>query len=98
MCNHCKAVVCRGKEDTPRNKCYNSSMAAHMKASHSELMVEVREQQAAQRPVERPPDPKDETVRGTLPLFKLRNQVDRAAWRKLVSFHHETKIYFLHPD
>jgi hypothetical protein len=27
-------------------------------------------------------------VRGTLPLFKLRNEVDRAAWQKLVSFHH----------
>ncbi len=59
-----------------------------MKSAHPELMAEVREQQAAQRPGERVEDPRDETVRGTLPLFKLRNKVDRAAWQKLVSFHH----------
>ena len=28
-------------------------------------------------------DPKDETVRGTLPLFKLRSKNDREQWRKL---------------
>ena len=31
-------------------------------------------------------DKKDETVRGSLPLFKLRSQADREAWRKLVMF------------
>ena len=30
-------------------------------------------------------DKKDETVRGSLPLFKLRSKSDREAWRKLVS-------------
>ena len=29
-------------------------------------------------------DKKDETVRGSLPLFKLRSKADREAWRKLV--------------
>ena len=28
-------------------------------------------------------DPKDETVRGALPLFKLRSKQDREQWRKL---------------
>ena len=31
-----------------------------------------------------PIDKKDETVRGTLPLFKLRSRADRAKWQKLV--------------
>ena len=31
-------------------------------------------------------DKKDETVRGSLPLFKLRSQADREALRKLVMF------------
>ena len=31
-------------------------------------------------------DQKDETVRGSLPLFKLRSKADREAWRKLVMF------------
>ena len=31
-----------------------------------------------------PVDKKDETVRGTLPLFKLRSRADRAKWQKLV--------------
>ena len=30
-------------------------------------------------------DEKDETVRGSLPLFKLRSREDRERWRKLVS-------------
>jgi hypothetical protein len=37
---------------------------------------------------ERAADPRDETVRGALPLFKLRNSADRAAWRQLVSSCH----------
>ena len=31
-----------------------------------------------------PVDKKDETVRGCLPLFKLRSRADREAWQKLV--------------
>ena len=29
-------------------------------------------------------DEKDDTVRGCLPLFKLRSRADREAWQKLV--------------
>ena len=37
----------------------------------------------AAKQVKQNTDPKDETVRGSLPLFKLRSKQDREQWRKL---------------
>ena len=39
---------------------------------------------AARERAGEPIDKKDETVRGSLPLFKLRSKADREKWQKLV--------------
>ena len=40
-CIHCHDVVRSGKEGARRKECYNSSMMAHLKAKHKEIMLQV---------------------------------------------------------
>ena len=48
-------------------------------------LLKVKEQQQVSQCETRKQDPRDETVRGTLPIFKLRSKEDREGWKKLVS-------------
>ena len=41
QCIHCNVVVRRGKEGALKKECYNSSMLAHLKAKHSDVMMQV---------------------------------------------------------
>ena len=60
-------------------------MKNHLKIHHPELLDSVNEAQVALKPADRVEDLKDESVRGSVPLFKLRNKLDRAAWLKQVN-------------
>jgi hypothetical protein len=84
LCLHCGTTISRGSELTPRKKCYNRGMQAHIESKHKDLLSLVIEAQARLKPGERKIDPKDETVRGPVPLFNLRTQADREAFMKLV--------------
>ena len=48
-------------------------------------LLKVKEQQQVSQSENRKQDPRDETVRGVLPIFKLRSKEDREGWKKLVS-------------
>ena len=76
-----------------------SGMASHMRTKHSGLALQVmlffefllcnlyclqvQMQVDAGKAAKTDTDMKDETVRGMLPLFKLRSKNDREQWRKL---------------
>ena len=47
------------------------------------LTTQVQRRVDAAKEAKKTVDPKDETVRGALPLFKLRSREDREQWRKL---------------
>ena len=40
----------------------------------------------AREGTDKPVDKRDETVRGSIPLFKLRSRADREKWQKLVIY------------
>ena len=82
-CLHCETVVSRGGPETPRSKCYNRSMQVHMEVKHKEELTKVLEKRAERKELKK--DSKDETVRGTLPIFSLKNKEQKAAFLKLVS-------------
>ena len=78
ICNYCDKVVSRGKEG---GKCLgNKAMNNHLKRIHPDAFNEyevARNKTTA--------DPKDETRRGSVPLFNLKNHGERAEFLKLVS-------------
>ena len=76
----------RGTEDAPRGKCYNRNMQKHMSKYHGDLMEEVIKSQEAAKVVTRKTDIRSESVRGTIPIFNLRSQEDRASFIKKVKF------------
>merc|ERR1719234_1390176 len=45
-CKHCGEIVPRGKEGTPRRKCFNYRMQYHLRTEHKALMQEVAVKQA----------------------------------------------------
>ena len=61
-------------------------MQSHMATHHKAELAEVRQEQAAMTAMGRQKDPKDETVRGSIPIFNLRTQADRKAWLDRVGF------------
>jgi hypothetical protein len=81
----------------------NSGMATHMRAKHRDLANQVVHFNMDEAFIEITTsrcrlhwiwqvDKKDETVRGTLPLFKLRSKADREKWQKLVN--HKIGIFY----
>ena len=62
----------------PKNKWHNKTMDNHLKRVHPEKMKEVSEARATIG--ERPRDPRDETKRGCIPVFNLRNRKDKDAF------------------
>ena len=72
VCNLCSKEISRGKEG--RKSLGNKSMNTHLKTQHPAAF---KEYETA--------DPKDETVRGSVPIFSLKNQGERDEFLKLVS-------------
>ena len=70
----------------PKGKCGNRGMQTRLESSHKDLHEEVRSAQAAVADAARfvKVDPKNETVRGTIPIFQLKNNRDRKEFLKLV--------------
>ena len=77
-CNICNKEMTRGKEGS--KTLGNKTMGAHLKSQHT--MAFQKYEEARTNKVS---DPKDETVRGTVPLFNLKNHAERAEFLALVS-------------
>ena len=98
-CLHCDKIVRRGKEGCSPRECTNSGMGSHMRSHHSGIAAQVllffeftfcnlhcfqvQMQVQAAKATKVDTDLKDETVRGMMPLFKLRSKNDREQWRKM---------------
>ena len=93
-CLHCDQIVRRGKVGCSARETSNSGMAHHMRSKHTGSVLncafstaivttQVQRRVDAAKEAKKTVDPKDETVRGSLPLFKLRSREDREQWRKL---------------
>ena len=74
MCHHCGKEVRRGKVGSAKKDCGNRGMQQHLERQHKETMEMVRGSVEAMGKVY---DPKDESVRGTVPLFNLNNNLKR---------------------
>ena len=85
QCNYCAHVVRRGSENAPKSKCVNRTMQSHFNKCQPDIMVEVAKQQQELKGVAKT-DVRDESVRGSVPLFKLTNREERAKFIKLVSY------------
>ena len=77
-CNHCGVQLTRGSITAPKEKWHNKIMNNHLKRVHPNIMKEVCE--ARDNKGEKAKDPKDETVRGSIPIFNLRNRKDKDAF------------------
>ena len=98
-CLHCDKIVRRGKEGCSPRECTNSGMGSHMRSHHSGIAAQVllffeftfcnlycfqvQMQVQAAKATKVDTDLKDETVRGMMPLFKLRSKNDREQLRKI---------------
>ena len=69
-------------------------MQKHMDKYHNELMEEIVKTQAAVK-LERMKkvDHRDESTRGSIPIFNLRSQEDRATFIKKVNLSMEVFVY-----
>ena len=89
-CNHCQAVLSRGKPDTPSNLCSNGSMWSHMRNKHKTELEEAKKEMETRKEAKKEEvNLKDETVRGSLPGFQAKNKDQEAAFRKLVSLQYQ---------
>ena len=82
-CNYCGHVARRGRDDTPKSKCVNRAMQSHIKKCQPDIMNEVAKEQVALKNVPKS-DVNDESVRGCVPLFNLRNHSERASFMGMV--------------
>ena len=78
ICNYCDLVVLRGKEGG--KSLGNKTMNNHLKKIHPDAF---NEYEVARN--KKTSDPNDETRRGSVPLFNLKNHGERAEFLKLVS-------------
>ena len=77
-CNHCSQEMTRGKEGS--KSLGNKTMNGHLKTKHPMAF-----QQYEEARTNKVSDPKDESVRGVVPLFNLKNHSKRADFLALVS-------------
>ena len=68
----------------PRGKCYNRGMQAHLNLKHKEIYNTVQEKRTEMQVEKSNRETKDETVRGSVPIFSLRNKEEKEAFLKLV--------------
>ena len=77
-CNTCGKNISRGKEGA--TKLNNGGMIAHLRSLHKDQFTKYKEAEGQGKKI----DPKDETLRGTVPLFSLKNHAERKQFLKLV--------------
>ena len=74
-------------------------MQKHLGKYHGDLMEEVTKSQVAAKVVTKKIDVRCESVRGTVPIFNLRSQDDRAAFIRKVKheqgFFYESLFFYL---
>ena len=79
----------RGKVGQAKGECGNRGMQQHMERMHKDEMEGVKRAQAEATAAAtgRVYDARDETVRGTVPLFNLKTRAHRAAFMKKIQPH-----------
>lgn len=94
MCHHCGKEVRRGKVGSAKKDCGNNGMQQHLNRHHKDAMEEIKEARArsSAEAVGKVLDPRDESVRGTVMLFNLNNNLKRQGRE----FHQICSITFLH--
>ena len=77
MCHHCGKEVRRGKVGSAKKDCGNRGMQRHLERQHKETMLVVTEAwvRSSVEAIGKVYDPKDESVRGTVPLFNFNNNL-----------------------
>ena len=78
-CHYCEKTISRGNEVTMRLN--NGGMINHLQRLHKECVKLYKEKESEGQQKK---DSKDETVRGTVPLFSLKNHSERKQFLKLV--------------
>ena len=77
-CKHCNKTFSRGKEDTARPN--NSGLINHLRRLHKDAYQTYTEAEKRTKKT----DVKDETVRGCIPLFNLKNHGERKQFLKQI--------------
>ena len=78
-CHYCEKTISREKEGS--NRLNNGGMIKHLQRLHKECFKLYKEKESEGQQKK---DSKDETVRGTVPLFSLKNHSERKQFLKLV--------------
>jgi hypothetical protein len=81
VCDYCAQEVKRGNAGSSRSGWTMKNFQYHMEKKHTEVFKKMKEKKDK---VAVKIDPKDETVRGTVPLFNLRNHQERKDFLKRV--------------
>ena len=84
-CNYCGYVARRGGENSPKSKCVNRAMQVHIRKCQLSIMSEVQQEQEALKSLQTT-DVHDESCRGTVPLFNLRNNSERTKFIRMVIY------------
>lgn len=80
ICDHCSMEIKRGKADSSRASWTLKTFKYHLEKKHPNAFKKVEEKQSNDGVKI---DPKDETVRGTVPLFSLKNHKERQMFLKV---------------
>ena len=83
VCDYCAQVVRRGKADSSRSGWTMKNFQYHIEKKHPEVFRKMKDKKAEIADT-KIADTKDETVRGTVPLFNLRNHRERQDFLKRV--------------
>ena len=70
--------ISRGREGATKHN--NGGMIAHLRSLHKNSFKKYKESKGQGKKI----DPKDQTLRGTVPLFSLKNHAERKQFLKLV--------------
>ena len=84
-CNYCGYVARRGGENSPKSKCVNRAMQVLIRKCQPSIMSEVQPEQETLKSLQTT-DVHDESCRGTVPLFNLRNNSERTMFMRMVSY------------
>ena len=82
-CNLCHLEVSRGGPKSTKSSWNNKNLQRHLERKHPDAMQGVME--SRELSLRGKVDPKDETVRGTIPLFTLDNHAKKKAFLSMVS-------------
>ena len=77
-CNHCGVQLSRGSTTAPKEKSHNKIMDNHLKRVYPDIMKDVCETRGNKE--EKVKDLRDETARGAIPIFNLRNRKEKDAF------------------